>query len=264
MPIRFMTHNTKPKRSCLMIFLRWLFFALVSLPFALYLAYVVFFYYVQREALFPAKNRPVQIADEGMVDGLTAARFATVLGEGAGFAWYMPPADQDENSFPVIIIGHGNGEIADDWVPMAQPARRLGYGVLILGYPGYGHARGEPSKDTIVDSALAAYDWLLEQPGVDEEQILIFGHSVGGAATLALAEQRPTQGAILLSAFASIDHIARDRFLPSVLAKDRFDNLSIIEKYNRPVFMMHGTEDVVVAPYQAELLHDAAPHRPAL
>ena len=253
------TAFVKPKRSCLMVFLRWLFIALVSLPFALYFAYMLFFYYVQREALFPAQNRPIQISDAAAFEGLIAARFRTALGENAGFAWYMPPADQNAVPFPVIIVGHGNGEIADDWVPMAQPARELGYGVLILGYPGYGHAVGEPSKDAIVESALAAYDWLLEQPGVDRERIVIFGHSVGGAATLALAEQRPTKGAVLLSAFASIDHIARDRYLPALLAKDRFDNLAIIENYDRPVYLMHGTSDIVVLPYQAELLHEAAP-----
>ena len=64
----------------------------------------------------------------------------------------------------------------------------------------------------------------------------------------------------LLSTFASIDHIARDRYLPPFLAQDRFNNLDIITAYNRPVYMMHGTEDTLIPPYHAELLQAAAPN----
>ena len=62
----------------------------------------------------------------------------------------------------------------------------------------------------------------------------------------------------MLSTFASIRHIARDRWLPGVLAKDQFDNLSVVQGYDRPIYFMHGNTDVVVKPYQADVLHAAA------
>lgn len=236
------------------------FLIVVVLPIAFYVAYLVFFYNAQRDALFPGQDRPIQISDPSAVDvpGLMMARFPTALGEEAGFAWYIPPAENLSAPAPVVIIGHGNGEIADDWVESVGGLQERGYAILILGYPGYGHAQGSPSKESIVEAALGAYDWLVARPEIDRDRIIIFGHSIGGAAVLSIADQRPTQGAILLSAFASIKHIARDRYLPGFLAKDHFDNVAVLEKYDRPVYLMHGTEDMVVSPYQADLLHAAA------
>ncbi|MEM8863354.1 MAG: alpha/beta hydrolase [Chloroflexota bacterium] len=240
-----------------MIFVRWFLILLISMPIMAYLAYVVLFYTQQRRLLFPAQTREVVIADPTVYDGLVAARFDTQLGSNAGFAWYLPPPVSNSPA-PAVIIGHGNGEIADDWVGFADALRRKGYGVLILGYPGYGHAAGSPSKESIVDSAVQAYDWLVNQPEIDGNKVIIFGHSVGGGATLALAEQRPTQGAILLSTFTSINQIARDRYLPGFLARDKFDNLNIIKSYDQPVYLMHGTLDTLIPPYHAELLLNGA------
>lgn len=249
----------KNNRSCFMMFVRWLLLLLILAPVLAYTAYMVLFYTQQRQLLFPAQNRPVGIHDESLFPDLVRANFDTSLGPQAGFAWYLPPP-QTAVPAPAVIFGYGNGNIADDWVRDADLLRRRGFGVLIVEYPGYGHAAGSPSKEAIVDSGLAAYDWLIAQSEIDPDQILLFGHSIGGALTLAIANERPTQGAILLSAFASIDHIARDRYLPGVFAKDRFDNLAIIENYDRPVYMMHGTLDTLVPPYHAELLHMAAPN----
>ncbi len=250
-----MKHN----RSQFMILFRWLLIFIVGIPLVFYIAYVILFYNQQRILLFPAQDRLPLIAGESNDPTLVKAVFPTSLGAEAGFAWYLPPQNTAQPA-PAVIIGHGNGEIADDWVGHADILRQRGFGVLILGYPGYGHAAGSPSKDSIVEASLAAYDWLITQPEIAPDQILIFGHSIGGAATLAIAQERPTQGAILLSTFASIDHIARDRYLPAILAKDRFDNLSIISGYDRPVYMMHGSLDTLVRPHHAERLHAAAPN----
>ena len=249
----------KKNRSCSMIFARSLLFILLIIPIVAYTAYLVLFYTQQRQLLFPAQNRPTTILDQSQFPNLVKANFATSLGPQAGFAWYLPPPHTAQPA-PAVIIGHGNGEIADDWVHHADSLRNRGFGVLILGYPGYGHAAGTPSQTAIVESSLAAYDWLITQPEINPNQILIFGHSIGGAATLAIAQARPTQGAILLSTFASIDQIARDRYLPPFLAHDRFNNLNIIATYDRPVYLMHGSLDTLVPPHHAELLHAAAPN----
>lgn len=252
-----MTHPFSSERFSSVPFSRWLLFSTISIPLVAYATFLIFFYVQQRSMLFPGQDRPVQIVNPAQADGLIAAHFATPLGAGAGFAWYLEPPAVDEPA-PVVIIGHGNGEIADDWIPIARVLQARGYAILILGYPGYGQAAGSPTKESIVSAAIGAYDWLIERPEIDKHKIIIFGHSLGGAAVLALAEQRPSQGAILLSAFASINHIAHDRYLPPFLAKDRFDNVAILKRYNRPVYLMHGTQDLVVLPYQAELLHQAA------
>ncbi|MEJ2152181.1 MAG: alpha/beta hydrolase, partial [Gemmatimonadota bacterium] len=54
---------------------------------------------------------------------------------------------------------------------------------------------------------------------------------------------------ILQSPFKSVAAIATGRFyLPGFLVRDRFDNRKILESYNGPVLVLHGTHDRVV-PY---------------
>ena len=239
---------------------------ILSLPVLAYVAYVFLFYSQQRAMLFPAENRStlidVKMAEaQADIDHLVPVFYpAEPL---TGFAWYLPalgPTGQRLNAAPALIVAHGNGEINDDWVDSARGLQRRGVGVLLLEIPGYGHAPGEPSRDGIVTTALAGYDWLVEQPGVDPESIYLFGHSIGSGSVTAIADARPTQGMVLLSPFASIARLAQERYLPSVLVKDRFDNLSPVQAYTEPVLIMHGRQDTLIPFAHSETLDKAAPN----
>lgn len=240
-------------------FLRILRMTLIAAILIVYGVYASLFYRFQREMLYPGGQRAIQIQDPASYEGLVAAHFPTSLGPEAGFAWYLEPPASSYPA-PALIIGHGNGEIADDLVEFALPLQAKGFGVLIIGYPGYGHAKGSPTKETILEAAVGSYDWLIAQPEINADQIVVMGLSLGGAAAWEVADKRPTKGAMMLSTFASIRHSARDRWLPGFLAKDQFDNLTIAQEYDRPVYLMHGTQDLVIRPHHARKLHAAAKH----
>lgn len=170
-----------------------------------------------------------------------------------------------------ILHLHGNaGNITGHfqhiaWLPMA------GWNVLSFDYRGYGSSQGRVSRTGTIDDANAALDYLLHRPEVDPKRIVAFGQSLGGAVGIVLTAKRPEiQGLATDGAFDSYRkvvawHIRRNPLLfvsawwfPLGM-KDDYDPIDFVADISpRPVFIMHGTKDKVVAPAMAQRLYDTA------
>ena len=81
--------------------------------------------------------------------------------------------------------------------------RRLGVNVLIPEYPGYGMSDGRASERGCYAAADVAYDYLARRPDIDRAQIIVAGHSLGGAVAVDLASRRHVAALITLSTFTS-------------------------------------------------------------
>ena len=129
-----------------------------------------------------------------------------------------------------------------------QGFTRLGMGVLLVEYPGYGRSEGSPSERSIAEALSAGYDSLVARPDVDPDRIVLVGRSLGGGAICTLAGRRPSAALILMSTFTSIRTMAWRHLLPGFLVRDPFDNLAVVRDYPGPILIIHGTADGVV-PY---------------
>ena len=54
-------------------------------------------------------------------------------------------------------------------------------------YPGYGLYHGHPGSDQMLSDALTVYDHLTDQLGIKQEDIIIFGRSIGSSAACHIA-----------------------------------------------------------------------------
>lgn len=222
----------------------------------LYIGYCAFLFVIQRQLLFPRHHIPANIA---MAQPPNLEQIWVVTEHGRVEAWFLHPQNSDAGvPAPAIIYGHGNGEVIDIWPHRFQELTRLGIGVLLVEFPGYGRSEGEPSEESITATFIAAYDLLVAREDVDSSRIVLFGRSMGGGAIAALAAQRPSTAMILHSTYTDIPSLTSRMFVPSFLVLDRFDNRSVIEDYPGPILIMHGTQDEVV-PYE----HGVELHRVA-
>jgi uncharacterized protein len=137
--------------------------------------------------------------------------------------------------------------------------RAWGVGALLVEYPGYGRSTGLPSERSIVEAMLAAYEWALQQPGVDPKRIVAYGRSLGGGAACALAQRKPVAALILESTFTSVRAFASGYRTPGFLVRDPFDNLATVRQFKGPLLIVHGTRDEVIPVQQARDLAAAAP-----
>jgi fermentation-respiration switch protein FrsA (DUF1100 family) len=96
---------------------------------------------------------------------------------------------------------------------------------------------------------------LTENLGVDPENIIIFGRSIGSAPATYLSSQRKPGALVLMSAFTSVRAVAENlvgtllKFLISeryIRQLFRFTNIEYIKKVSCPVMFIHGQMDTLI------------------
>ena len=226
-------------------------------PLVLYIAYCGLLFLLQRHIIFPRYQIPQPAQADLPIAGIEKIWFDTA---GAKVeAWFIP-ADGSSSASPqpVVIFGHGNGELIDYWPEELGKFARLGIGLLLVEYPGYGRSAGNPSEKSVSQTFVAAHDWLTSRTDIDSSRIILLGRSLGGGAVCALARHRPSAALILMSTFASAKSFAKKFLVPSILVRDPFDNLSVVENFPGPVLIIHGKHDTIIPYSHGKALHAAA------
>jgi uncharacterized protein len=198
-------------------------------------------YAMQRSMLFAAPPPPARSAAQDRAD----VQVMWLGPDAAVEAWYLPPGGASAAA-PGLLYTHGNGELIDDWLEPLQEVRAWGVGVMLVEYPGYGRSRGTASQDSIARIMREAYDALAAQPGIDPARIVAHGRSLGGGAACALALERPLAALVLESSFTSVPALALRRGFLGFLVRDPFDNGRAVERFARPVLILHGAADGMV------------------
>ncbi len=154
--------------------------------------------------------------------------------------WYFPNSKTDK----VVLYLHGNtGRIADYFADLKQ------YGtVLSPAYPGYHESEGNPTPEKTLETAVLAYDYLVNVKKIPEEKILIFGHSLGGSPATYLASQKPKAKKLLLAnTFSSVQSMCfRQYSIFCVFAGDIFNSAKYAGEVKIPVRQFVYKTDLTV------------------
>ena len=90
--------------------------------------------------------------------------------------------------------------VASEWT-------RNGFAVLRIEKSGVGDSTGPPCSEIGFQDELRGYvaglHWLTAQPGIDPQQIFLFGHSMGGVFAPLVAQQVPVRGIIVFGTIAA-------------------------------------------------------------
>ncbi|KAI7747944.1 hypothetical protein M8C21_030569, partial [Ambrosia artemisiifolia] len=112
-------------------------------------------------------------------------------------------------------------------------------------YSGYGQSTGKPSECNTYADVDAVYKCLKEKYGVKDDQLIVYGQSVGSGPTIDLASRIPDlRGVVLhspiLSGLRVLYPVKRTYWF------DIYKNIDKISLVNCPVLVIHGTSDEVV------------------
>jgi pimeloyl-ACP methyl ester carboxylesterase len=143
-----------------------------------------------------------------------------------------------------MLYFHGNAEdlgLAYSWLNVYKEI--LGLRVVAMEYRGYG-LYGSKAKcaEKLLQDALKVYDFIRDEMCVDEQDILLFGRSLGCAAATSIASQRSPGSLILMSPFKTLQSAAKaivGNFLGSLVV-EKLDNQTMIKRVTAPVFILHG------------------------
>lgn len=156
-----------------------------------------------------------------------------------------------DNPKGVILYFHGNAGNLSGWGSVAEYFVSQQYDVLIMDYRTYGKSTGKLSEKALYKDAQYCYDFLLKD--YSENQITLYGRSLGtGIASYVASNNKPKQ-LILESPYYSILDVAKNRFpiLPvKYLLKYHFPSYEFLPKAKCPITIFHGNDDNVV-PYSS-------------
>ena len=168
----------------------------------------------------------------------------------------------DDPAAPVLLYLHG---ARWDVRSSAQRMRRmheLGFAVLGIDYRGFGRSSaGLPSEALAGEDALAAWRWLATQH--PQAPRYVFGHSLGGSIAVQLAAAvNDEAGLIVENGFPSIPAVVRTfkwGWLPlGPLITQRLDAGARIADVGTPVLVVHGSDDLLIAPELGRALFEQA------
>ncbi|XP_050387339.1 uncharacterized protein LOC126803600 [Argentina anserina] len=129
----------------------------------------------------------------------------------------------------------------------------LGVNIMTYDYSGYGQSTGKPSEKNSYADIEAAYGCLVEKYGAKEEDVILYGCSIGAGPTTDLATRLPKlRGVVLEGAFTSIFRLVNLHKICGLGLKkgshsfDIYNNLEKIPLVCCPVLVIHGTNDELV------------------
>jgi len=173
--------------------------------------------------------------------------------------WWIKSPQQKA---PVLLYLHGNGMNISANIDHAKRFYDLGFSVLLVDYRGYGWSDGSfPSEQSVYLDAIAAWNFLVKIYKILPKNIVIYGHSLGGAIAIDLALEKPqTGGVIVESSFTSILEMVTIQkrfslFPVKLILHQHFASINKLPKLKMPILFIHGTADSTVPSFMSEKLY---------
>jgi hypothetical protein len=185
--------------------------------------------------------------------------------------WWIPSSKPEAH---VWVYLHGNGSTIGDEVKRAFCFHQLGFSTFMFDYRGYGRSIDKfPTESSVYEDVETVWHYLTQVRKIPPQQIFLYGHSLGGAIAIEMAQRHPDiAGLAVEGTFTSmrsmVGHLYRQFgiFPVELLLHQRFDSLSKVLKGNpsqpslqMPVLFIHGTADRLIPAHMSQTLFDAAP-----
>ena len=227
---------------------------LISLVVLVYLSVTLGLYFFQRNLLYhPTENNyfgdkltvkieKVNIKTEDNIDLI---------------AWYHK---KDNKKFKTILYLHGNAGSLENRIHKINHFNDMNINFLLLSWRGFNGNAGKPTEKGLYEDARSAVNWLIND-GINEENIIIYGESLGTGVATEIAQNRKFAGIILESPFTSMIAAGKSKypiFPIKLLLKDKYESDKKIQNIISPILVMHGEADKIVPFWMGEKIFQLA------
>lgn len=166
--------------------------------------------------------------------------------------WRVHSPYQDMEAKTAIVLQGNSGNVSLMTTRLVMLAY-MGLTVFSADYPGYGQNEGSPTEEGAYKTAEALWN-LATQEGATQENILIFGFSIGGGVAGYLAEAHPPAALVLDSTFTKLSDVPATQYpflrpYARLIVGDAFNTKARLANIRCPLLVLHSTEDEIV-PYE--------------
>ena len=167
---------------------------------------------------------------------------------------------KDLKKFKTIIYFHGNAGTLENRIHKLNHFKDMNVNFLIISWRGFSGNDGKPSEEGLYVDGNSAINWL-KNLGLSEEDIIIYGESLGTGVATEIAQNSNFAGLVLETPFTSMVEAAKN-FYPYIpvglLLKDKYKNKLKIKNINIPVLVMHGESDQIVPFWMGKKIYEMA------
>jgi len=225
----------------------------------IYIAFSIYIYFIQSSLIFypnmPGRNLVSTPQDIGLkyqdIEFLTEDNIKL-------HGWFIPA----ENAKSTILFFHGNAGNISHRLDSIKIFNRMEVNVFIIDYRGYGQSEGKITEKGTYRDAEAAWNYLINTMGINEQQIIIFGRSLGASIATWLASKHTPAALIIESGFTSVPSMGQRLypFLPiRWLTHYKYNTRQYVQNIACPVLVVHSRNDDII-PYDEGLeIFAAAP-----
>ncbi|MBN1251448.1 MAG: alpha/beta hydrolase [Bacteroidales bacterium] len=166
----------------------------------------------------------------------------------------------------MLIVFHGSNEIVNDYIDVfAKKIDKMGYNLLVAEYRGYSYSSGFANLVNILDDIY----YIIKDCGVAEEDIVVFGRSIGTIYAMHAIKLFPKiKGIIIESGIADFYDRIIKRLSPEDIETTEeqlkeeinkyFDIEKTIKSYKGSSLFMHTIDDRIIGVEHSKKLHEWA------
>lgn len=184
-------------------------------------------------------------------------------------AWFIRnPARQGEIASVVFYLMGRDADCAARAKAVTQ-ILESGSSVFIFDYSGFGLSKGNASVNQMFWDSDFALNFLTVDLGVDIDQTIFFGESMGCAIAVSLANRYCPAALVLKSAFTDLPRAMREQWpilkvVPSAIMRvKKLEVLKNLREVEIPLLIAHGLNDRLISCHNAIDLYHAAAARTA-
>ena len=148
-----------------------------------------------------------------------------------------------------VVFFHGNGGNLSLWLDFIMELYHQSLTVIACDYRGYGESTGSPTEAGLYQDTAALVHHFWHNIHRPTSRVLYWGRSLGGIMAAYATTVRKPDGLVLEATFSEKSSLLKHYPLLRILgffSRYRFPTTEFVRDLDRPVLVIHGTQDEVV------------------
>lgn len=148
----------------------------------------------------------------------------------------------------VVFFLHGNAGNLAEWFVNLEIYRNANFDLFMFDYRGFGSSTGRIESEAQLHGDVAAA-WQSIEAAYRGLRVVLYGRSLGTALAARLAARIQPDLTILVSPYWSVAELARRHYpyLPAFLLRYPLNTYQDIGRIDRPILLIHGDRDGLIA-----------------
>ncbi|KAI9740832.1 MAG: hypothetical protein M1818_004437 [Claussenomyces sp. TS43310] len=181
-------------------------------------------------------------------------------------AFFIRAPNKQYSKNTTVLMFHGNAGNIGHRVPIARMlSQSMDCNVFMLEYRGYGLSTGSPDEQGLLIDAQTALDYIRERAETRNDQIVVYGQSLGGAVAIQTVAKNQRKGAIA-GLILENTFLSMRKLIPSVIPPAKYLAMFCHQIWNSeaiiptitevPVLFLSGLRDEIVPPPHMRKLYE--------